>query len=81
MVMENFDGQVAIFTKETIWTMRDTDMEKCTGLMEAFTKVNGVKVFNTVMVKCISLMDQRKLEFLKIMFSKVVLLQIKFIQI
>lgn len=59
--------------------MKGTDTEKCTGLMEVFTKDNGVKAFNTATAKCIFLTDQRKLEFLKTMFSKEALQQTKYI--
>ena len=70
MVMENFDGQAEIFTKEIIQMTKDMAMAKCIGLMEAFTKGNGQKEFSMDMGRCTFQMVQRKLEFLKTMFSK-----------
>jgi hypothetical protein len=50
--------------------MNDTDMEKCTGLMEVCIRGNGLKEFNMVMEKCISLMVLRKLVYLKTMYLR-----------
>jgi hypothetical protein len=43
MVMENSVGQQAISTKETILMIRDVDLERCIGSMEASTKDIGKK--------------------------------------
>lgn len=43
-------GQVEISTKVIIVTMRGTEMARCSGLMAACTRENGVEVFNTVLV-------------------------------
>ena len=40
--MGNINGLLEIFTKDTIRMIRGTFMEKCTGAMEVFIKVNGV---------------------------------------
>lgn len=40
-VMEFFNGRMETFIKETFRMIWKTDMEKCTGQMEKFTKGNG----------------------------------------
>lgn len=49
---------------------KDTDTEKCTGLMEVSIKVNGQKEFSMGMERCTFQMDQRRLASLKIMYSR-----------
>ncbi len=44
--MVYFLGQVEIYTKETMKMNQETDMAKCIGLMEAFTKANGLMESN-----------------------------------
>ena len=44
-------GLVVMFTKENIKTMNETGMERCTGQMEAVTRVNGSEAFNMDTVK------------------------------
>ena len=51
MVMVSSNGQVATFIKVNIKTMNEMGTEKCTGLMEAATRVNGSGEFNMAMVK------------------------------
>ena len=51
MVTVYSHGKVAIFTKETIKMMKEMAMERCSGQMVQFTKDNGDKVFNMVLVK------------------------------
>ena len=65
--MGNSAGQVGTFTKEITSTMKDTAMERCTGLMEVSIKANGRKAYNMGTERCISLMDLRRLEYLRIM--------------
>ena len=45
------NGKVAICSKDVTRMMKETDMAKCTGLMEVTTKVNGGKEFNMVWEK------------------------------
>lgn len=67
MATGSSDGQVETFTKEITLMMKDTVMEKCTGLMGVSIKANGRKAFNMGTERCISLMDLRRLEYLRTM--------------
>ena len=51
MVMVSSNGPAATFIKENIKTTNEMGTEKCTGLMEAVTRVNGSEEFNMVTVK------------------------------
>lgn len=46
----NFIGNLEIFTKGILLGIKEKDMEKCFGMMEVITKVNGVKEFKMEMV-------------------------------
>jgi hypothetical protein len=48
----------------------DTDMVKCTGLMEAVTKVNGKTVSSMVLVEWSSLTEELKRVTSKTMFTR-----------
>lgn len=50
-VTESLLGTVEIYTRETIKMMKEMDMERCSGLMALFIKVNGRKVFSMEWVK------------------------------
>ena len=45
------NGLAVMSTKENIKTMNETGMERCTGQMEAVTRVNGSEAFNMDTVK------------------------------
>ena len=51
MVMVSSNGPAATFIKENIKTTNEMGTEKCTGLMEAATKVNGSGEFNMATAK------------------------------
>ena len=51
MVMGSSNGQVATSIKVNIKTTNEMDTEKCTGPMEAATRVNGSGEFNMATVK------------------------------
>ena len=45
--MEFFHGRMEIFTKEISWTIKGMAMEKCTGTMVPFSRVNGNMAYNS----------------------------------
>ena len=51
MVMGSSNGPVAMFIKVNIKTTNEMGTEKCTGLMEAATRVNGSGEFNMATAK------------------------------
>jgi hypothetical protein len=50
MDMVSLFGNLVIITKETIKTIKETGMAKCTGMMGLFTKEIGNKVFKMARV-------------------------------
>ena len=46
--MVNFDGQVVVTTKAIITSTTNMVLVRCTGLMAAFTEVNGKAVYKMV---------------------------------
>ena len=51
--------------------MRGMEMDKCSGLMEACMKESGLEAFSTEQVEWCSLMDQRKKDISKTMYSSI----------
>lgn len=49
--MENINGFLVTFTKDITKMINDISMEKCTGMMGASIKVNGVMVCSMDMEK------------------------------
>ena len=65
--MEYSHGLLEICTRAIMKTTKDTDMDKCTGMMEATTKDNGSEEFNMEKVKFMYLNKVGKKVFSKIM--------------
>lgn len=49
MDLENVDGRVVIFIRETISKTKDKDMEKCIGLMDLIIWDNGMMEYRMEM--------------------------------
>ncbi len=50
MAMVFLAGKVEMFTKEIMKKICERDMARCIGLMDLYTKENGIKVFKMAMV-------------------------------
>jgi hypothetical protein len=50
MATDNFFGRQEANTEDFILMIKSTDLEKCFGMMEQFTKDFGQKEFKTVLV-------------------------------
>lgn len=70
MAMEYLGGHQAIIIKDPIKMTKEMAMVKCIGLMARSISVNGEKEFSMDKVKCASLMELLKMEFLKIIYLK-----------
>ena len=70
MDMEYFSGKVEIFIRATIGMMNVRDLEKCTGLMALYIRVNGEEEFNMGLARCSFLMEVLRKGTLKIMSLK-----------
>ena len=55
--MANSIGQLVIITKETSKMMKDTVMEKCSGLVEVSMKETGNEEYSMGWEKCSFLME------------------------